>query len=639
MRRQIWPSKRYRLIKGPIRGGSGEVWLAYDRDLGRRVALKRALLGDRGAADFDRLRAEARALAQFSHPHVVTLYDAVRLGKPGKATSWLVMEYVAGGSLDRRKPMPPEHAALIGAQVADALAALHAAGIVHCDIKPGNVVLTQSGNAKLADFGAAYRVGGRETITPNGAISYTPGYAAPEAARGQPEPASDVFSLGAMVYALVMGRPPRGQKGSPEEAGDDYIAEVKAAKGVVDLDADGGPLHDVLAAMLQRDPRDRPRAAEARRLLEEIASAPEALTLPIPDVDTAADPDSVDGEPAAGRRIWNALLASVKQHPRLATGAAAAAVALAVVVPLVQVAQGAGEGDARPGETALSAKNARSVIGDPRTADPCALTEPAALRPFGDTELDIDYGNFDRCDVLVYSGEDSAVDVKVSFDNGPAPEQAAPAKTIGAVSVVEGDAQSDECDRTLLLPGDRSTNITVTARQTGKGPAPLCGIADVATRSAAKVIGRGEIPRRSPQLPAVSLVHQDACLLLDADALASVPGIDASHPDVGFGRWDCEWDSTTTDLFVSLRFDRDQPPTAADGKATRLSGYRAFIEPKGDGDRTCLARVVYRSYADQDSQRAVEMVQLVVGGSRSTHRLCELATNLASSAATQLPHA
>ncbi|GAA2403640.1 hypothetical protein GCM10010191_09010 [Actinomadura vinacea] len=173
------------------------------------------------------MRAEARALARFSHPHVVTLYDAVR----EKGTSWLVLEYVPSGSLDRWPTIEPALAARIGAQIADALAALHAEGIVHCDIKPGNIVITENGSAKLTDFGAAYRVEGRETITPNAGIGYTRAFAAPEVVRRRPEPASDVFSLGATVYALVVGEPPR--------------------QGDGDRFADVGPLGEVLEAMLR----------------------------------------------------------------------------------------------------------------------------------------------------------------------------------------------------------------------------------------------------------------------------------------------------------------------------------------------------------------------------------------------------
>ncbi|WP_344894199.1 serine/threonine-protein kinase, partial [Nonomuraea antimicrobica] len=340
---------RYRLARSLTRGRTGEVWLARDLELGRDVVLKRMAVD--GAAGFDRLWAEARALARFSHPHVVTLYHAVRGGRR-RATSWLVMEHVPGGSLEGRPPLPPEVAARIGAQIAGALAALHAEGIVHCDIKPGNVVVTADGTAKLADFGAAYRVGGSETITPNSAVSYTPDYAAPEVVRGRPEPRSDVFSLGAMVYALVAGRPPRrdGDQAAREpvdadttarEPVDAYIAAREAARGTVALDLDVGPLTGVLAAMLRRDPGERPDAADARRRLEEIA----APAGPIPAL--AAGPDhepDPGGLPALVRdlpALVRALPDRVRGLPASLRGRPAGVAVTALLTAVVLAAAGA----------------------------------------------------------------------------------------------------------------------------------------------------------------------------------------------------------------------------------------------------------------------------------------------------------
>ncbi|MCX4910871.1 protein kinase [Streptomyces sp. NBC_00878] len=133
---------------------------------------------------------------------------------------------MAGGSLDRQPPMSPVRAARIGAQLADASTALHEAGIVHCDVKPANVGRTRRGTAKLLDFGAAYRVGGTETITANGPFSFTPDYAAPELVRGNvPRPASAVFCLATTLYALVTSSPPRG--GDESEEADDHRAAGK----------------------------------------------------------------------------------------------------------------------------------------------------------------------------------------------------------------------------------------------------------------------------------------------------------------------------------------------------------------------------------------------------------------------------
>jgi serine/threonine protein kinase len=256
-------------------GRGGEVWLAHDTVVGQDVALKPERTGGADETAVRRLLGEPRAMAKFrDHPHVVTLFDVVtgKQDETGAQTYWFVMECVPGGGLDRQPAITPVRAARIGAQIADALAALHASGIVHCDVKPANIGLGRHGTAKLLDFGAAYRVGGSETITVNGPFSFTPDYAAPELARGNvPRPASDVFCLGATLHALVTGAPPRGDvdpgdAGPTGDEGDESerLRYWKAEQGVVDLDAAAvGPLHPVLTAMLQRDPRLRPDAREA----------------------------------------------------------------------------------------------------------------------------------------------------------------------------------------------------------------------------------------------------------------------------------------------------------------------------------------------------------------------------------------
>ncbi|MFE0145824.1 serine/threonine-protein kinase [Nonomuraea sp. NPDC059007] len=591
--------RRYRLTNGPIRSRTSEVWLARDEQLGRDVVLKRMLSGHDSVRGFSRLRAEARALARFNHPRIVTLFDAVQVGRGRRATSWLVMEHVSGGSLNGRQAVAPEVAASVGAQVADALVCLHAEGIVHGDIKPGNVVVTGDGTVKLADFGAAYRVGGNETISPNSAISYTPDYAAPEVVLGRLERGSDVFSLGAMLHALVTGSPPE-----------------RGPSGRVLLKADLGVLDEVLRAMLAREPGRRPDAAEVMRRLTEIAGD---AVLP-PGVNGAA---GFSSDPRAD----SVILGAVRNHPYL-TGAAAALVAALAGIASFLLPPSERDGSAQ-------AIGPAPLIGDQRTVDPCALTEPVALGRFGATQLDRAYGNFDRCDVLVRPDGDSVVDVRVDFNHDPAAEQPGQARTVGRIGIVEQPPERDSCLRTLLPAGESDINITITAKRDDPGKAPLCAIADVATGNAVTVLNNGPLPRRT--LPARSLAHQDACALLPAAALEVIPGIDANDPDIGFGSWQCGWESTTSELWLDVRFDQGPPPNSANGSATIVNGYRTILRPEADGDESCLAQLVYRTYHDQDG-RAAETVNLLVTGSRSADQLCQLARRLTASAAARLPH-
>nr|WP_078610343.1 MULTISPECIES: serine/threonine-protein kinase [Streptomyces] len=570
--------------------------------------------------------AEARALAKFSHPHVVTLYDAVRAGKGKKATFWLVMEHVTGGSLDVPVKMVPQLAAHIGAQIGAALAALHAKGIVHCDVKPGNIVITHDRVAKLADFGAAYRVDGSETITPNGPISLTPAYAAPEAFRAAPERASDVFSLGATLHWLVTGTPP-----------------LRGPGRAVRLEAIGpqvGPLGGVLTAMLQHDPRTRPTAVESLNALAGIVGSPDQLpTLPLtsvtkPYTDTVADV----ADPPGGQRRRTTTL--IRRRPLLTAGVTAGT-ALAIAVPFIVMRLG-GEADAdkpTPPAGGATRPSASGFIGDPRTADPCALLDATVFGRYEEAELDGDEGNFNRCDVILKEHGEDVVDVRVELDADPLPEGVA-RKTTGRVTVVERTAEGDACERAMAVSGARGNSLRVTAaaRQPAGIKQPLCDTADVAAGIAVKVLNRGEIPRRSPGFPANSLAQQDACTLLDAKALEKVPGIDAKDPDVGFGRWDCQWKSTTSEFEVDLRFDQGGLPTDKNARSTRLGDNRqAIVLPEHEGPGSCRVEVVYRHYTGVDRVTGTERVALVLKGAGRKGRPCELATELAGSAAAALP--
>ena len=186
----------------------GAVWLAVDKVLGREVAVKRlGMFPDGGSLDLVRAEREAKLAARLNHPHVVAVFDFVAEGDE----QWLVMEHVAGTDLaavtaDDGGLTPAEAAALL-AQVAEALAAAHRAGIVHRDVKPSNILIAADGTAKLADFGIARAHD--STVTVSGSVTGSPAYLAPEVAAGQPATAaSDVWSLGATLYQALTGRPP-----------------------------------------------------------------------------------------------------------------------------------------------------------------------------------------------------------------------------------------------------------------------------------------------------------------------------------------------------------------------------------------------------------------------------------------------
>ena len=198
---------RYRLVNLLGRGGTAEVWRAEDGALGRSVALKLVTVPTDDSAA--RAGEEARLLAKLSHPSLVPVYDA---GLDERDRPWVVMELVEARTLSQvvraDGPLSPQRTAQVGLALLGALESAHAQGIVHRDVKPGNVLLTTGDRVVLTDFGIASSPGD-SSITSTGLLLGSPSYIAPERARGHaPGPASDLWSLGATLFTAVEGRPP-----------------------------------------------------------------------------------------------------------------------------------------------------------------------------------------------------------------------------------------------------------------------------------------------------------------------------------------------------------------------------------------------------------------------------------------------
>ncbi|GAB3144025.1 protein kinase [Amycolatopsis stemonae] len=260
---------RYRLAERVGQGAMGVVWRARDERLDRVVAVKQlgyepAIGQAAGAEAAQRAQREARLTARLRHPHAITVHDVVEEdGEP-----YLVMEYLPSRSLADllldRESLPADEVARIGVQVASALAAAHAEGIVHRDVTPANVLIGDSGIAKIADFGIS-RATGEGTVTGGGFIAGTPAYLSPEVASGRDAgfPA-DVFSLGATLYRALEGVPPFGND-------DNAIALLlRVARENPIPPRHRGPLAEVLGRLLHRDPAQRPAMAEVQELFEAV---------------------------------------------------------------------------------------------------------------------------------------------------------------------------------------------------------------------------------------------------------------------------------------------------------------------------------------------------------------------------------
>ncbi|WP_418958625.1 serine/threonine-protein kinase [Streptomyces tritici] len=379
---------RYRLSESIGRGGMGKVWRAHDEVLHRTVAVKELTAG-RFVSEADRAvlhartQKEARAAARITHPGVVTVHDVLEHDD----RPWIVMQYVDGPSLaDAMKEcsLDAREAARIGLHVLGALRAAHAAGVLHRDVKPGNVLLARDGRVLLTDFGIA-AIEGDSTITRTGELVGSIDYLAPERVRGgAPGPSSDLWSLGATLYAAVQGVSPF-RRDSPITTMQAVVTEEP------EFPEKAGPLAPVITGLLRKDPDGRPSADEAERMLLEAmegrtpkaaqayvptqrvdpAQLDAVVTLRQPAPPAAESPATVvpaQGRPSSGGRWRTVVLAAV----------VAGLVAGAAVFAAMSYGDGKGTGEREKkqvaGPTATTGTEERDPVLDPagwvRVTDP-----------------------------------------------------------------------------------------------------------------------------------------------------------------------------------------------------------------------------------------------------------------------------
>jgi eukaryotic-like serine/threonine-protein kinase len=279
------------------RGGVAAVELAHDRELDRKVAIKRlspALTGDEIFRE--RFVREARMAAGLSHPNIVAVYD---VGED-EGVPFIVMEYVEGDTLadlmSRKGPLDPDRTVDLILQVCAGLEHAHAAGLVHRDIKPQNLLVRPDDTVKITDFGIARPLDSKTELTQIGTVLGTAAYLAPEQALGEPVTgAADLYSLGAVTYELLAGKPPYEF---------DSLVEltVKQREGPPPpIERVAPELQAVVLRCLAVDPEERPRSAAA--LAHELAQAsPEPPTQPLPAAD-GTEATEVMSTPPAGRSV------------------------------------------------------------------------------------------------------------------------------------------------------------------------------------------------------------------------------------------------------------------------------------------------------------------------------------------------
>lgn len=417
--------------------------------------------------------------------------------------------------------------------------------------------------------GAVARIGAQlanaradATATGGGQVVGTPGYLAPEVVDGhEATAAADMYSLGATLFAAVEGISPTGDgRHGP------FAQMRRAAVGELEPVRLAGPLRPVLLDLLHHDRTKRPSARAAKAMLDELAGGSTPVE-PLP------------------RKRW------IRRRRAVTVGAAAVVLA-AVAATVVYVA-------GRPEPVAVPI----GTVGDPRTADPCALINVGTADRFGKiSTLDTEYGAFLRCGVLIRQSDDDTdlVDARVEITL-PA-EYASQPHVAGQLSDIERIPEKNgECRRTIQLA---DTNLlTIAARHKQDRPAPLCAVAEALANDAYATLSRGPVPRRKEPFAAGSLGGVRACEMLTPDEVAevtAVPGFPAARfrPEPDLGDWACWWGKDPVEADVA--FHRDYPlDPRQDGLYTRIGGrdaYRDTGKSGDDGHDFCEITVVSRDY-------------------------------------------
>jgi serine/threonine protein kinase len=385
---------RYRVGRSIGQGGMGTVWLCRDEKLQRDVAIKQVgMFPGQSVTDSARALREARSSAALSHRNVVTVFDVVE----EDGSIWLVMEHVPSRSLadiiKHDGPLPPAKVADIGAQVADGLAAAHAAGTMHRDVKPGNVLIREDGTAKISDFGIA-RSAGDPALTQSGFLTGTPSYFSPELARGaSPGPAADVWALGATLYAAVEGRPPYRQHENPVAVLHDIASQQPPAPRHADF------LEPVLLRMMDRNPDSRWSMADAAHALRRLARehAPERTRANTMGLAPAAasrtgagdvrvshpvEPDTQDRRPRAATPAPPPASSAGTERSGRHRGAYAALLLLALLLVGGGIAYAVMAGGEDPGSgTAGSGASRSSTPSEPRSSTSTSSSPSRSASP------------------------------------------------------------------------------------------------------------------------------------------------------------------------------------------------------------------------------------------------------------------
>jgi hypothetical protein len=277
-----------------------------------------------------------------------------------------------------------------------------------------------------------------------------------------------------------------------------------------------------------------------------------------------------------------------------------------------------------------------AFVGDPRTADPCALVDLTALEKFGEPRTDPDNGAFNECQTHVSLRRFGSleVDLHVRLEEGPDVDSfETPQPPAGAWSepvAVREDVNGDQCRRIVFLPGQY--RVVIAAWQ-NRHPEVLCDTAEALVQGVIDTYHRGSLPRRTAAFPSESVTSLNACDLLSTAELAGPFGTSQVTSENGLANWSCYWDSPESDPMVQVNYYKTDP--VSDGKVLDLAGRKVLLDSESGGRTKCVAAITFRPYLEGDMQK-IEQIEIVWRSEEPAEQRCAAVTTLATIVAEKL---
>ncbi|WP_158884273.1 serine/threonine-protein kinase [Amycolatopsis anabasis] len=630
---------RYRVLAALGEGGMGRVLLAVSAD-GRLVALKQVhsqFANDDGFRT--RFRREVEASRMVSGAYTAAVMDA----DPDAPLPWLASVFVAGPSLHQAVaaagPLPVPTVRYLAAGLASALTEIHRVGLIHRDLKPSNVLLTEDG-PRVIDFGIARATEGDIELTHAGSVIGSPGFMSPEQAESKTlTPASDVFSLGALLVMASTGRSPFSGASAPQTL-------YNVVHSQPELDQAPPEVRQLAEPCLAKDPAQRPTPDQILDFLGPVSPGAN-LWPPIVQSQIAQQkaevqavlngPVAPEPQPQVQAQAWAQPNLTMPQPPPAKQSNTAVKVLLAIIAAIVLVGGTAvtvimlnkdgSPSSASPASGASSSAPAPTTdplsIDKLRRVDPCKVLPADSVPALGNLTPDSG-SDLGECDYTAANDVEVELNLGDELTGGGSDEP--PAQIEGLPVTIDKRDDPKNCDATVPIFNEKRVGITVTGRvQSGEG-------CETARAALTEVVKRLRANPPEYDMPSGSLIRVDPCSLIDKASMEQIIGVVSEMAATGLH--ECDWDSKG--LFA-LYTDRGSEPDADDGTPIDLGGTPAFQELKQDREDSASCGIEWLHRKSGDDAETVRIFYTVSGDAATAGQICQQAQAVAKAIIPKLP--